>query len=423
MGKYQLYCPYCNNYLEEHYTLDCLNHSVLIRSVYNTKKFTVQKLKGLWKYVEWLPVYRPLNIDSGPITYKSDALVKELRLESLYISFNGYWPEKGANVKSCTFKEYEALATLPRVIQTGNKGLYVASAGNTARSFAYISHLTKIPVVLFVPEQNINHFWVPEDNTGPITLITLQKGNDYTETCRIAARLIGALTNNSGYVPEGGAKNIARRDGMASVLYDAVHIIKKLPHYYFQAIGSGTGGISVWEAALRFREDGRFGNYLPELHLSQNLPYAPIVHAWNLNSREIIPERDMPNAEEQIKQVHATMLTNRSPPYSIPGGVFDALTDTNGQMYGITNDELHQAEKLFLDLEGIDIVPEASVAVASLIKAVEQETINKKGIILLNITGGGIERLKEDVDLPSITPALKVANADVPLDEILDLLQ
>ncbi|HUX99484.1 MAG TPA: hypothetical protein VMV49_08030, partial [Candidatus Deferrimicrobium sp.] len=159
------------------------------------------------------------------------------------------------------------------------------------------------------------------------------------------------------------------------------------------------------------------------LQLSQNFPYTPIVNAWALKSREIIPDRDMPDALNKIKQVHATMLTNRTPPYGIPGGVFDALIDTNGIMYAITNNELHQAEKLFLDLEEIDIVPEASVAVASLQKAIEQKNVAINDLILLNITGGGIQRLKEDIDLYPITPILTVDNADASLDEIKEILK
>ena len=419
MGIYQLYCPYCKNYIEENYTLDCPRHNVLIRTEYKAKTFTTQKLPGIWKYLDWLPIKTPLKIKSGPVTYKSKNLAKELGLKSLYISFNGYWPEKGANVKTCSFKEYEALITLPRVRETGNKGIYLASSGNTARSFAYISQLTQIPVGLFVPHDNLNNLWIPEEVSDLIKLITLKEGNDYTETIK----LVGRLKDIKGFVPEGGAKNVARRDGMAAVLYDGVHTIKKLPHHYFQAIGSGTGAISAWDAALRFREDGNFGNYLPKLQLSQNFPYTPIVNAWALKSREIIPDRDMPDALNKIKQVHATMLTNRTPPYGIPGGVFDALIDTNGIMYAITNNELHQAEKLFLDLEEIDIVPEASVAVASLQKAIEQKNVAINDLILLNITGGGIQRLKEDIDLYPITPILTVDNADASLDEIKEILK
>ena len=54
----------------------------------------------------------------------------------------------------------------------------------------------------------------------------------------------------------------------------------RIPEHYFQAVGSGTGGISAWEASLRLKEDGRFGSNCSRLHLAQNLPNAPIYYAW-----------------------------------------------------------------------------------------------------------------------------------------------
>ena len=77
-------------------------------------------------------------------------------------------------------------------------------------------------------------------------------------------------------VSEGGARNIARRDGMGTVMLDAALTIGKMPDHYFQAVGSGTGGISVWEAAIRLRADGRFGQKIPKLQLAQNLPFVPM---------------------------------------------------------------------------------------------------------------------------------------------------
>jgi len=91
-------------------------------------------------------------------------------------------------------------------------------------------------------------------------------------------------------------------------------------------------------------------------------------------------------------------------------------------MYGITNDELDIAAKLFKETEGVDIVPEAAVALASLQKAIENKIIGVKDPVLINITGGGIERLKEDQELYSVTPVLTVDTADVPLDEIKEIL-
>jgi len=49
-----------------------------------------------------------MTTDSGPVTYRSTELAAELGLNNLYISFNGYWPEKGAFIKTCSFKELEA---------------------------------------------------------------------------------------------------------------------------------------------------------------------------------------------------------------------------------------------------------------------------------------------------------------------------
>jgi len=39
--------------------------------------------------------------------------------------------------------------------------------------------------------------------------------------------------------------------------------------------------------------------------------------------------------------------------------------------------------------------------------------------ILLNITGGGVERLKEDFDLCKIQPELHINSLDVEIEEIL----
>ena len=88
------------------------------------------------------------------------------------------------------------------------------------------------------------------------------------------------MQSRPGFAAEGGARNIARRDGMGTVMLDAALKLERIPDHYFQAVGSGTGGISAWEAALRLRADGRFGSILSRLHLAQNLPNAPIYCAW-----------------------------------------------------------------------------------------------------------------------------------------------
>src|SRR5208282_4402349 len=122
-----------------------------------------------------------------------------------------------------------------------------------------------------------------------------------------------------GYPFEGGVKNIAKRDGLGVVLLEAVRVIGSLPDHYFQAVGSGTGAIGVWEMAERFKEDGRFGARLPVLHLAQNLPFAPMVKAWEKQSRELFAEDLRP---ELIGCISTRVLSTRYPAYALKGGVY-----------------------------------------------------------------------------------------------------
>jgi cysteate synthase len=63
----------------------------------------------------------------------------------------------------------------------------------------------------------------------------------------------------------------------------------------------------------------------------------------------------------------------------------------------------------------------AAVGVASLIEAVELGLVKADDHILLNITGGGIERLKEDFKLCKIQPELYIYSLDLEIEEILPL--
>jgi len=414
MGKFKLKCLKCGREYGQEYRLTCENDDAFLRAEYSDKKLELRNQPGIGRFHSWLPIQEELTTDAGPITYKSEAFARELGLSNLYIGFSGYWPERGAFVKTCSFKELEAHPTMELLKETGGKAIVLASAGNTGRAFAHVSALTGTDVYIVIPESGASNLWLPEEPTESIHLISMSPGNDYTD----AINLAGRIAKLPGMVPEGGARNVARRDGMGTVMLDAAVTIGKMPDHYFQAVGSGTGGISAWEASLRLRTDGRFGQKLPKLQLAQNLPFVPMYNAWQDKRREIIPELDMKDAKKQVEETYATVLTNRTPPYGVTGGLYDALVDTDGIMYAITREEALEAKALFESLEGIDILPPSAVATASLLKAVEAGNVGKDETILLNLAGGGYKRLKEDYTLYQIKPVDTAKNPDIPLEEL-----
>ncbi len=385
----------------------------LIRAQYAKKQIDVKDMsRGLFRFGDWLPMNRPIKGSSSPITFKSEKLAKHLGLNNLYITFNGYWPERGATMKTCSFKETEAYSVAARMRDDNKNVLVVASAGNTARAFARVCSDNEIPLLLCVPEDNINALWFDKPLSQCVRLVVTKSGSDYTDAINLS-NVVCAL---DGFFAEGGAKNVARRDGMATTTLSAVTTIGRIPDAYFQAVGSGTGAIAAWEAMQRLQADGRFGQNTMRLMVSQNEPFVPMHDAWQKRSRQLLPFNE-DEARKQAGQIVAKVLSNRKPPYSIIGGLFDALTATNGDTITITNDQAAQAAVLFEKLENIDITAAAAISTASLIKAVEQGLVKPDETIMLNITGGGEKLFRRDHEVFYLKPN-HVFDIDTPKDEV-----
>ena len=389
---------------DEGWTLDdrqCDKPS-MVRPVYEKKQLDVKEgaCLGLYRYADWLPIKTMLRHPSEPITYKSEGLSQRLGLHNLYITFNGWWPERKARMTTCSFKEMEAYSVCARLgDDLKDKVLVVASAGNTARAFAKVCSDNDIKLLLCVPQDNINALWFDKPLKPCVKLITTESGSDYFD----AINLSNVVCTLDRYLAEGGAKNIARRDGMSTTMMSATTFIGRTPDFYFQAVGSGTGAIAAWEANLRFIGDGRYGSHKARLMVSQNKPFVPMYDAWRADSRAMLPY-DAEQARKDAAEICAPVLSNRKPPYGLAGGLYDALKDTDGDILAVSNDEANAAKALFEEMEGIDIYHAAAVATASLQQAVAQGTVKADDVVMLNITGVGERRFHAEHEVYYLKP-------------------
>lgn len=419
--KYTLSCVATGREFEDQgWTLEdreCKTPS-MVRALYEKKQLEVKSEEyGFYKYCDWLPVKRILSGSSAPVTYRSEALAKYLGLSNLWITLSGYAPKHGVKMSTCSFKETEAYSVCARIDENEDRVLVVASAGNTARAFARVCSDNNIKLLLAVPSDNLDALWFTEPLNDCVKLIACDKGGDYFD----AINLSNMALKSSKFYAEGGAKNIARRDGMATTVMSAVTTIGRIPDYYFQAVGSGTGAIAAWEANMRFIEDGRYGDNLMKLIVSQNAPFVPMFDAWRAESREMLPY-DAKKARRDAELIDAKVLSNRRPPYGLAGGLYDALKATGGDVVVTTNAQARRACKLFKELEGVDIYPAPGVALASLIKMVEAGSIDKDACIMLNITGAGEEAAKKNRELYYLMPS-KVFPLTVDVDEVVSYVE
>lgn len=386
----------------------------LIRAIYEKKQLEVKEENGgLYRFADWLPIKTLLKNASCPVTYKSEKLAKKLGLNNLYITFSGYNPAIGAKMRTCSFKETEAYTVCARLDdKMREQVMVVSSAGNTARAFAQVCSDNNIKLLLTVPKDNINALWFEKPLNPCVKLLCTESGSDYFD----AINLGNIVCEMDGFFAEGGAKNIARRDGMSTTMMSAVTFIGRIPDFYFQAVGSGTGAIAAWEANLRFIEDGRFGTNKAKIYVSQNSPFLPMYDAWKAHSRAMLPY-DAERARKDAAEIVAKVLSNRKPPYSLAGGLYDAMVDTDGDFFAVTNAEAQKACDMFEELEGIDIYHAAGVATASLMQAVENKQVKADDVVMLNITGGGEKLFKQHNNVWYLKPD-KVFGVNASKDEI-----
>ncbi|HUU87501.1 MAG TPA: cysteate synthase, partial [Candidatus Glassbacteria bacterium] len=221
MSTYTLKCLSCQKEITDNYSITCsCGKGGFYRTIYKTTNFNPTNENSIWRFHEWLPVKNPptVKINSNgkeirskagkTVVFKSKGLAKELGLQNLYIAFNGYWPEKNANILTGTFKGLEAPPSISRAKENGIKQILLATAGNTGRAFAEET-LNQVFEILIVAAKSANsRLWttkeVKEDN---VKYITLGNGNDYADAIKLSKRICTEI----GVETEGGARNVARR--------------------------------------------------------------------------------------------------------------------------------------------------------------------------------------------------------------------
>jgi len=355
----------------------------------------------MWQFEDWLPVSQANELVAGTLTYKAEALGEALGLSNLWVTFHGYWPEKGGLCPTGSFKDLEAVPTIQRLRDHGITGVICASAGNTARAFAHYCGLTDTPLIVIVGEEHAQRLWLRKDHPSESVRLVVLKGGDYADAKGVAKRLAQRLDE---WVLEGGVHNVARRDGMGSLMLDAAFTIGQLPDHYFQGIGGGPGPIGTHEMATRLVDEGVFDGPVPRQHVSQNVEHSPIHNAWQAGRDHLVDE-DFPDEEVDV---YSDLLLNAAPAYGQTGGVHDILDDSDGQTYVVEQPVAEAAKSLFEATEGIDILPPGAIALASLQEAIEVGEVEEEDCVVLNISGGGTQRLKQDLDTEAVQPWLMV---------------
>ena len=174
----------------------------------------------------------------------------------------------------------EAVPTIQRLRDHGCNGVICASAGNTARAFSHFCDLDNFPLIVVVADIHAHRIWRTNPSVNDCVKVVVVENGNYADAKIVAKEIASKL---DGWQLEGGAHNIARRDGIGSLILDAWNEIGRIPDHYFQGVGGGPGPIGVYEMMQRLIDFGLDEGPLAKIHLSQKI--QSIVQSTKLGKK------------------------------------------------------------------------------------------------------------------------------------------
>jgi len=332
-----------------------------------------KKLGSIARYAPFLPVLskshliKPAAVRFPTPLYKSRRLGRFLGLRNLWIK------DETKNLTK-TFKLRDALVTLSRFQEIGVNEFVMSSTGNTARAFSHImgyarTHMTSH---IFFPEWAV----IDSDARQKRRTEMIVVRDDYNNTIQAARK----YSEQTGITLEGGFSNPCRIEASKTIAYEIEESGLK-PDWYVQAVTTGSG---VWGVYKGYRELRKMNatETKPKILCVQPQGCAPMVTAFRASREKIAPEDVVLHPD-----TFATTLTNGNPSFSYPY-LRRAVLDTKGTFESVTEREIAHAFLLLIKLENLIVDPAAAAALAGVIKAHSQGTIQRQEIVVLNVSGG-----------------------------------
>lgn len=345
-----------------------------LEPVYDYAAFRREILRGLpgrpadlWRYHDVLPIVNPFDYDlnsaGGTPMQHSRRYAKTLGMGALYIKDERRGP-------TSSFKDRQAAVSVAAMLEAGIYECVLASTGNAA--VAYASACARAGIKLWVFMTSL----VPNEKLRETALFgaeVIKVSGNYDQTKQIAADFAA----RRGLLLDRGAKSYAAREAFKTIAYEIVEQLGwRAPDWYIQAVSGGLGPLGVYHG---FRELHHMGliDKIPALGVIQAEGCAPMVRAFKAGQDKAMPV---------IPETRIAVLSTGD-----PGNVYTFLYQLaqryGGAMEAVSDRQAYDAMLSLAKSEGMAVEPATAVAFAGLEKLIEQGTISREALVVVNATG------------------------------------
>jgi threonine synthase len=342
------------------------------------------------RYAQYLPV-----TESTPIVTLNEGNTPLVQVpnfvEAIGGNFDLYLKMEALN-PTCSFKDRGMTLAVSKARERGAEIIICASTGNTSASAAAYAARAKMKCVVLLPHGKIALGKLAQALMHGA--MTVEVNGNFDDALRIVREL-----GETGKVEVVNSINPVRIEGQKTAAFEICDALGDAPDFHFLPVGNAGNITAYWKGYQEYHAAEK-SDTLPRMFGFQAAGAAPIVVGYPIDNPSTV----------------ATAIRIGNP--ASWQGAKNALTESNGHIDKVTDDEILAAYTLIARTEGIFVEPASSAALAGLIKCVQAGLIAPGSLITATMTGHGLKDPDTAIKTAGFEPVIVEANKEAVMKVI-----
>lgn len=325
----------------------------------------------LWRYEALLPIVNPDNIIS--LGEGMTAVLSLQHLSEAYGLEELYLKDESSNPTG-SFKARGMSVAISKAKELGINRCIVPTAGNAGGAMSAYCAKAGMEATVVMPAFTPRLFKDECRNFGANVI----EVNGLIDACGQKAREL--IEKDPTLFDISTMKEPYRLEGKKTMGFEIAEQFEKgLPDVIIYPTGGGTGLIGIWKAFEEMRALGWITGKLPRMIAIQAANCAPV---WSeVTKEEFLPKPSLANG--------------LAVPYPFAKGlIINALEESKGDVYSVTEEELMAGTRELMTKEGLFVAPEGGAIWAGLKKMLRAGVVKKNEKILLINTGSAYKYME-----------------------------
>jgi threonine synthase len=266
---------------------------------------------------------------------------------------------------TASFKDRGMTAAMTQALARGSRLVICASTGNTSASAAAYAGRAGLRCAVLLPHGKIAMGKLAQARMYGAEIIALRGNFDD------ALRLVRELGTQPG-VEVVNSINPVRIEGQKTGAFEICDVLGRAPDFHFLPVGNAGNITAYWRGFKEYHRHGIVSS-LPRMCGFQAAGAAPIVLGKPVSDPQTI----------------ATAIRIGNP--ASWEGATTAVSESNGFIESVTDEEILHAYRLVARREGVFVEPATAAPIAGLLRAGRSGRIPKGSIVTLTLTGHGLK--------------------------------